>query len=420
MNMLYENVDESTIVLCSLAIILFAGFVVTRLTKRLRLPNVSGYIIAGVLIGPGCLRLIPGDILSHMGFMSDIALAFIAFGVGKFFKKEVVREAGVRIIIITVLEALLAGVLVTVSMKLLFSISWNFALILGAIATATAPASTMMTIHQYHAKGDYVTTLLQVVALDDVVCLLTFSVVVAIVNAGDTGSITISDVMAPIVGNGAGMLFGAACGFFLSRLLTPARSKDNRLILTVAMLLGISGICAVFDLSPLLSCMVFGAVYMNMTDDRKLFKQINRFTPPIMSMFFIISGMNLDLGAIRSAGIIGLSYFLIRIVGKYLGAYAGCALTAAPANIRNYIGLALIPQAGVAIGLAFLGQRLLAPEIGDMLLTIILSSSVLYELVGPACAKASFFLSGSIRKDIIRTVDGCRGNQKVKRKVHTA
>ena len=414
MQVFYGNVDESTIVLCSLAMILFAGFLVTRLTKYLRLPNVSGYIIAGVLIGPGCLRLTPQDILTHMGFMSDIALAFIAFGVGKFFKKEVILEAGFQIILITVLEALTAGALVTVSMRFLFHMNWNFALILGAIATATAPASTMMTIHQYHARGKYVTTLLQVVALDDVVCLLTFSVVVAVVNASTDGSISLSDVFVPILGNGAGMLFGAACAFFLSRLLTPARSKDNRLILTIAMLLGISGVGAVFGLSPLLSCMVFGAVYMNLTDDRKLFKQINRFTPPIMSMFFIISGMNLDLGAIRTAGVIGISYFLIRIAGKYSGAYMGCGLTGMPANIRNYLGLALIPQAGVAIGLAFLGKRLLPPEIGDMLLTIILSSSVLYELVGPACAKASFFLSGAIKPEIAKSVEACQKKESKK------
>lgn len=416
MDFLYGNMDESTVVLCSLAIILFAGFLVTRLTKQLRLPNVSGYIVAGVLIGPGCLRLIPPDILSHMGFMSDIALAFIAFGVGKFFKREVIREAGLKVVMITVMEALLAGALVMVSMRCLFHISWDFALILGAIATATAPASTMMTIHQYHARGEYVTTLLQVVALDDVVCLLTFSVVVAIVNAGTDGHISAGDVLIPILGNGAGMLFGAACAYILSRLLTPARSKDNRLILTVAMLLGISGICAVLALSPLLSCMVFGAVYMNLTDDRKLYKQINRFTPPIMSMFFIISGMNLDLGAIRSAGMIGVCYFLIRIAGKYAGAYLGCALTSMPANIRNYMGLALIPQAGVAIGLAFLGQRLLPAEIGDVLLTIILSSSVLYELAGPACAKASFFLSGSIKPAVMKSVDECKGRKKETRR----
>lgn len=405
MGNIYQSMDESTQVLCVLATMLFAGFIVTRLTKRLHLPNVSGYIIAGVLIGPGCFKMVPTGILSHMGFMSDIALAFIAFGVGKFFKKEVLREAGLRVIIITIFEALTAGILVTVCMCLIFKMDLNFALLLGAIATATAPASTMMTIHQYHAKGDFVNTLLQVVALDDVVCLLAFSVTVAVVNARTLGHISVSDVVFPILTNIGGILLGLLCGFLLSRLITPYRSKDNRLILTVAMLLGISGVCAFFDLSPLLSCMVFGASYLNITDDRKLFKQVNRFTPPVMSMFFIISGMNLDLGAIRTAGIIGVTYFAIRIAGKYLGVYAGCTLTSMPAPIKRYMGLALIPQAGVAIGLAFLGQRLLPPEMGNLLLTIILSSSVLYELVGPACAKLAFFLSGSVNQAAIQSAE---------------
>lgn len=405
MDALYQGMEESTAVLCSLSIILFAGFIVTRITKKLKLPNVSGYIIAGVLIGPCFLRMVPVDILSHMGFMSDIALAFIAFGVGKFFKKEIIKEAGIRIIIITVLEALAAGILVTLSMRMIFGLSWNFALILGAIATATAPASTMMTINQYHARGEFVNVLLQVVALDDVVCLLTFSAVVAVVNARTSGQISFGDVAVPIIYNILALGLGFLCGVILSKLLTPARSKDNRLILAVAMLLGISGICAAFDLSPLLSCMVFGATYMNVTSDKKLFKQVNRFTPPVMSMFFIISGMNLDVTAIKTAGIIGISYFFIRIIGKYAGAYVGCAITGMSKPITRYIGLALIPQAGVAIGLAFLGQRLLPPDIGSLMLTIILSSSVLYELVGPACAKMSFFLSGTIKREVIKSVE---------------
>ncbi len=415
MSFLYAQMEESTAVLCSLSIILFAGFVVTRLTKRLHLPNVTGYIIAGVLIGPCCFQMVPKGILEHMGFMSDIALAFIAFGVGKFFKKEILIEAGAKVMVVTLFEALTAGALVAVSMKAIFHIGWDFALILGAIATATAPASTMMTIQQYHAKGEYVNTLLQVVALDDVVCLLTFSVVVAVVNAGNDGHISAYDVVVPLMSNGMGILLGAASGLGLSKLLTPDRSKDNRLILSVALLLALSAVCAVLGVSPLLSCMVFGAVYMNLTDDRKLFKQINRFTPPIMSMFFIISGMNLDLGAIHTAGVVGLSYFFIRIAGKYAGVYLGCAVTKMPVNIKKYMGLALIPQAGVAIGLAFLGQRLLPEEMGDVLLTIILSSSVLYELVGPACAKASFFLSGSIKRETIESVNRYQPPQLKKR-----
>lgn len=392
-----QQLNQETKILLVLSIILFSGFIMTRLTNTLNMPKVSGYILAGILIGPCCLDFIPHDTISSMGFISDIALAFIAFGVGKFFKKEVIMKTGKRIIVITFSEALVAGILVTLLLKVLFRLDWGFALILGAIATATAPASTMMTINQYKAKGEFVNTLLQIVALDDVVCLLAFSIVSAVINGSASGTLSVSDIVIPIMYNLVFIAVGVFCGYFLSRLLIPARSRDNRLILAIAMLLGISGLCAIVDVSPLLSCMVFGAVYINLTRDKKLFRQINNFTPPVMSVFFIVSGMNLDLTALSTVGAIGVAYFLIRIAGKYLGTYISCQLMKTTREIRNYMGLALIPQAGVAIGLAFLGQRILPAETGDLMLAIILSSSVLYEMIGPICAKSALFLSGSIQ-----------------------
>ena len=391
-----SQLNQETEALLVLSIILFAGFIMTRLTNTLNLPKVSGYILAGILIGPCSLNFIPQHMIDSMGFVSDLALAFIAFGVGKFFKKEVLMRTGKKIIVITISEALTAGVLVTVILKFIFRLDWDFALILGASATATAPASTMMTINQYKAKGEFVNTLLQIVALDDVVCLLAFSIVAAIANGRASGALTVNDILIPIMLNLFAICLGFFCGYFLSRLLIPARSRDNRLILAIAMLLGLSGICAAADISPLLSCMVFGAAYINLTRDKKLFRQINNFTPPVMSIFFIVSGMNLNVNALGTVGVIGVAYFLIRIAGKYLGTYFSCLAMGTSREIRKYMGLALIPQAGVAIGLAFLGQRLLPPETGNLMLTIILSSSVLYEMVGPISAKAALFLSGSI------------------------
>ena len=391
-----SQLNTETEVLLTLSIILFSGFILTRMTNTLNMPKVSGYILAGILIGPCCLNFIPAAMIEGMSFVSDLALAFIAFGVGKFFKKEVLMRTGKRIIVITLSEALAAGVLVTVVLELVFRLDWEFALILGAIATATAPASTMMTINQYKARGEFVDTLLQIVALDDVVCLLAFSIVSAIINGNEAGGFSAHDILLPIAYNLLVIVLGVFCGYFLSRLLIPTRSKDNRLILAIAMLLGLSGICAAIDISPLLSCMVFGAVYINLTSDKKLFRQINSFTPPVMSIFFIVSGMNLDIGALRTVGAIGVGYFLVRIIGKYMGTYVSCMFMKTSREIRNFMGLALIPQAGVAIGLAFLGQRMLPPETGSMMLTIILSSSVLYEMVGPVSAKAALLLSGSI------------------------
>lgn len=277
---------------------------------------------------------------------------------------------------------------------------------MGAIATATAPASTMVTIWQYHARGNFVNTLLQVVAFDDAVCLIAFSIASAFVNANIGTNISPYEIIMPIVYNIGALAIGFISGAILSKLMTPKRSEDNRLILTISLLLGIAGLCAAVDISPLLPCMLFGTTYINMTKDKELYKQVERFTPPILSIFFVVSGMNLDISSFSTLGIIGISYFIIRIVGKYLGAYLGCLIAKTSKDVRNYLGLALIPQAGVAIGLAFLGKRIISDAMGNMLLTIILSSSVLYELIGPVCAKIALLRSGAIKIDITTPGEG--------------
>jgi len=394
-----NHLNYTTIVLLSLSVILLAGFLLTRITKLAKLPNVTGYIISGILIGPYVLNLIPREMVDNMGFISDIALAFIAFGVGRFFKKENFQETGFGVIVITLFESLLAGLFVTFSVHYIFHLSWSFCLLLGAIATATAPASTMVTIRQYHARGNFVNTLLQVVAFDDAICLIAFSIASAFVNANVGANISTSEIIMPIVYNIGALIIGLVSGAILSKLMTPKRSEDNRLILTISLLLGIAGLCAAVDISPLLSCMLFGTTYINMTKDKELYKQVDRFTPPIMSIFFVVSGMNLDISSFSTMGVIGISYFLIRIAGKYFGAYLGCIIAKTTKEVKNYLGLALIPQAGVAIGLAFLGKRILSASMGNMLLTIILSSSVLYELIGPVCAKIALVRSGAIKMD---------------------
>ena len=396
---IYEGLNETSGVLLTLCVILTSGFLLTRLTKLIKLPNVSGFILAGILVGPYALNLVSAQVVSRMGFISDIALAFIAFDVGRFFKRETVRATGGKTIVITLFESLAAGIAVAVSMRFIFNLSWAFSVLLGSIATATAPASTIMTINQYNAKGRFVNTLLQVVALDDVECLIVFSTVSALIKADGSENFAAFDVLLPILYNIAAVGMGFFTGYLLNRVITPGRSRENRLILVIALLLGICGVCALCDVSPLLACMACGAAYINSSRDETLFCEINHFTPPITSAFFIISGINFDIGALTAVGMMGVCYFLIRLAGKYAGAYAGCLAAHEDRRTRSCLGIALAPQAGVAIGLAFLGQRMLPPEIGDMLLSIVLSSSMLYELAGPVCAKTALTLSGSIVRD---------------------
>lgn len=394
--------NSSAQVILSLAVMLFAGFLVTRITKLLKLPNVTGYILAGVLIGPYVLNLISADMIKSMDFITDVALAFIAFGVGKYFRFSELKASGSKIFILTVFESLVAAALITLSMIFIFHLSVPFSLLLGAIGSATAPASTIMTIKQYRAKGEFVNTILQVVALDDAVALIAFSICAAVAEAMENGGagISASVILIPILTNILTIGFGAFCGYLLHRCIDKKRSDYHRLVLVTAILLALTGLCTALNISPLLSCMVMGMVYINISHSKQIFKQVDNFTPSILLLFFVLSGMRLNIPALKTAGIIGISYFFIRIVGKCLGAWLGSSIGGFSKPIRKYVGLALIPQAGVSIGLAVLGQRILPADTGTMLSTIILSSGVLYEMVGPACAKASLFLSKSIPADV--------------------
>lgn len=395
--------DTVSVIIVSIALMLICGFAVTRITKRLRLPNVTAYIVAGILIGPYCLNLVPKGVVSGMDFIADIALAFIAFSTGEFFKFDTLKKSGAKVVVITVFEAVLASVLVFIVTYFVLGLELNFSIVLAALASATAPASTVMTIRQTHARGDFVDTLLQVVALDDVVGLVAYSVAISVALASATGAFHAASVLKPLAVNVLVFLLGGLFGVFL-KLLLHKRSTDNRLIVSVALLFAFCGICAMLDVSPLLGCMSMGMIYINLTGDERLFQQLNYFNPPILLLFFVRSGLNFDLGALvntsESIGttpllVVGVLYFLIRIIGKYAGAFFGCLVTKKDKKVRNFLGLALIPQAGVAIGLAATGARTLGGEPGKALETIILASSVLYELIGPACAKLSLYLSGS-------------------------
>ena len=395
-------------VIVSLALMLIAGFAMTRLTSKLRLPNVTAYIVSGILLGPFCLDLVPRGVIDGMSFLADIALAFIAFSTGEFFRISTLKKSGAKVLVITVLEACLASALVFLVCYFPLGLDLNFSLVLGALAAATAPASTVMTIRQTGAHGDFVDTLLQVVALDDVVGLILYSVAISVAMASQSGSMQLSTVIAPILANICVLALGALFGVML-KLFFRKRSTDNRLIVSIATLFAFCGICAMADISPLLGCMSMGMTYINLTGDEKLFRQLGYWSPPILLLFFVRSGLSFNLGALTdtlgASGsvpllLVGILYFAGRIVGKYAGAYLGALAVGKGKGVRNYLGLALIPQAGVAIGLAAMGARTLGGEMGEMLQTIILASSVLYELVGPGCSKLALFLSGSYGHDV--------------------
>lgn len=404
---IYHNLQQSSpvaTIIISVAFMLFFGFLMTRITKKLRLPNVTAYIITGVLMGPYCLDLIPGQVVGGMDFLADIALAFIAFSTGQYFRFSALKKNGVKVIIITICEAFLASGIVFVLLFVVLRLDLVFSLVLAALAAATSSASTVMTIRQTRAKGDFVDTLLQLIAVDNIVALLMYSTAISVAAATISGEpFSLISVIMPLLTNVGVLLLGGVFGFFMKWMIED-RSTDNRLIIAVAFLFAFCGICALLEISPLLGCMSMGTVYVNIAADDKLFKQLNYFSPPILLLYFVRSGLNFDLDALFGVSaatgavpllLITILYFFGRIIGKYFGSFLGCLFVKKKKEVRNYLGMALVPQAGVAIGLAALGARTLGGEVGSAMQTIILSACILYELIGPACAKLSLYLSGS-------------------------
>ncbi len=399
---MFENLSLAPKIIITVSLMLIAGYGFSRVAKLLKLPNVTGYIVAGIVIGPFCLNLTPKSVIDGMGFLADVSLSLIAFGTGEFFKISTLKKSGAKNVVLTLFESLFASAAVF-AVAYLLGAGLAFSAVMGALAAATAPASTMMTIRQTKAKGEFVDTLLQVVALDDAVGLIAFSAAISVATASLYGTVSAAIVVKPIIYNIVALISGGLLGALL-KLLIGKHSTDSRLIIAVTVLMGFSGACACFDVSPLLGCMAMGGVYMNLTDDEKLFKQIRRFSPPVLLLFFVRSGANFNLSSIFSAkssvgavtlGAFAAIYFAVRIFGKYSGAYVGALATNKSKAVRNYLGLALIPQAGVAIGLASFAARTVGGELGSNIETVILASSVLYELIGPMAAKLSLYLSHS-------------------------
>lgn len=408
LNSLFNLADGSAAsIILSVALMLFLGFLTTRVTKLMRLPNVTAYIIIGIIIGPYFLNIIPKSIINGTDFLADMALALIAFCIGEYFKFSSFKKNGLKSLLIAALESLLSSVVIFVLTYFVLRLNIAFSLVLSALASVTAPTSTMMTIRQTKAKGDFVDTLLQVIAADNIIGLFAFSIalsVAATIASSSNTSLTES-IIIPVVKNILMIILGCIMAFLIVFLMPPGkRSKDNRLIISISILLMFCGVCVVLDVSPLLGCMAMGTVYRNVSGDENLFKQLNYFSPPILLLFFVRSGMNFNLSALMSGGgqtlglslfVISIFYFAVRIIGKYSGAFVGSLITKKASKTRNYLGLALIPQAGVAIPLAALCVRSLGGELGDSIQTVILSAGIMYELVGPVLAKLALFKSGS-------------------------
>lgn len=376
------------------------GMILSRIAKLLHLPNVTGYLFAGLLAGPYVFGILPENAVESFGVITSVALGFIAFSIGGEFKLSHLKAIGKSCTVITLFQAFTAVVLVDV---VLIACGYNLpiALTLGAIATATAPAATLMVVRQYHAAGEVTRTLLPVVAMDDAVGLVVFSVSFAIAKAlsQGTGLSFYSVIIAPLIEISLSLLIGAGIGFLLALGMNFFHSKSNRLCLTVmGVLLGVA-LSKAFGLSDLLLCMAIGMTLVNIRVDDygDMLTATDAWTPPLFLLFFVISGAELDLKVIPAVGILGLIYVLSRSFGKYFGAYFGARVVGASENIRKYLGITLLPQAGVAIGMATKASAELSPEYGLKIQAVVLCATLIYELLGPALTKMALIRSGDIK-----------------------
>lgn len=384
-------------VLYDLAVLLFAGLISAKLIKKLRLPDVTGYLLGGLLIGPYLLGILSAEAAEGLAIISDMALGFIAFTVGGEFKFSYFKRVGATPIVIAFFESIIAVLFVTLGL-LVAGCELPFAIVLGAIAAATAPAATVMVIKQYKARGPVTETLLSVVAIDDAVALVAFGFAVAIAGTlNSTESVSLlASIAAPVVEVLLAVGLGIGIGFVFTFVLRFFPHRDARLALVIAFVFLGSALATALNVSALLLCMALGATFTNLSrTSAEVYSLCDQLTPPLFMMFFVLSGADLNITVLPSIGLIGVVYVLLRVAGKWSGAALGAKLMKAPKTVCRYLGPALIPQAGVAIGLTFVAQTVV-PQYAETIRAVILCGTLIYELVGPAITKKTLQKAGEI------------------------
>ena len=408
------------VTLLSIATALFAGLMMTRLFSRFKLPDVTAYLIAGILAGPFVLgRLgIPGlgfvsnNDVEALSVFSDVALGFIAFSIGSEFNLTALRKTGRQAAIIGIVQAVFTTVVVDLAMIGIHflmpqTLSLPAAITLGAIAAATAPAATLMVVRQYKAKGELTSLLLPIVALDDAVGLIVFAVSFGIAKALSSGRADLISILAdPLLEIVLSLLLGAAAGMVLKKLETMFHSNSNRLSMTITFIILTVGLSKLsfkagpvtVGFSSLLVCMMLGTIFVNISPlAEDLMGRANRWSVPVLVLFFVLSGAGFNLSVFSRGSImlIGLVYILTRCLGKYFGARLSSKAVNCSKEVVRYLGITLFPQAGVALGMCVTADQL--PGAGPLIRNIILFTVLVYEIAGPLMTKWALTRSGDIR-----------------------
>jgi Kef-type K+ transport system membrane component KefB len=377
-----------------LGFILLVGLLSARLINKIKFPAVTAYLLLGIIIGPWCLKLLTEDILRSSELISNVVLSFIAFTLGQNFTIERLRKIGSNVFAISIGEVLGAWLLVTLATWILAGQPFYVALLFGAIAPATAPAAVVMVVREYRAKGTFTDTLLGVVAIDDAwgIILFAFSLAIAKIFAPASSShISLNpmmmDLLKAIWEVIASIGIGAILGLSLSYLARFIRTQAELLTFTIGFVLLTGGLTVFFGYSLLLATMALGAVVVNINPTNlKFFDALKSIDPPFYLLFFVVVGASLEIKLLSSLGLLAVIYVFTRLPGEMIGAFIGAQISGAEKRIKKYLGLGLAPQAGVALGLAFIAKSNF-PSVGDTILTTVILTTVIYELIGPLCTK---------------------------------
>ncbi|HAX03517.1 MAG: sodium:proton exchanger [Tenericutes bacterium GWC2_34_14] len=385
-------------VILKLSLILVVGFIFGKVAKALKLPSVSGYLIAGLFLGPSLFDFVTKEEAESFEIISELTLSFIAFGIGSEFMLKDIIAMGKKIAIITLAEVVGAIVVVFSMMFFVFDFPLAFSLVIASMSAATAPAATIMVIRQYKAYGPVTKTILPVVALDDVFGIMAFGIAISIakilVSGQDVSVLTI--VGLPLLEIFGSLLLGLALGVVLSFLTKKIDPKDELQIKTVFFVGLAAGISMWLGLSPLLTNIMMGATLANLRKyANRSFSAVNDFVPIFYVLFFTLAGASLDIAILKSVGLAGLGYIVARAGGKILGAFIGAKSVNAEPQVQKWLGIALLPQGGISIGLSVIVMQQL-PQYAVELTTIIMASVLVYETFGPIFAKISISKAGEI------------------------
>ena len=387
-------------IIFSLGFVLLAGLLAGKLIRQLKIPMVTAYLLLGVIIGPAALNLVSESLVNSSGLISNIVLGLIAFGIGQNFALKIFRKIVRPVIWLSVLAAAAPWFLVTMALTLLLKQPLYIALLFGAISSATAPASTVMVIREYKAKGSFTDTLLGIVAIDDAWCLIIFALSFALAKAlaihGSDNAFLIKELLRSFLEIGGALILGGALALSLAYLSRFISTPSELLIYTLGFIFLNTGLALYLNFSVLLANMFMAGVLVNVHKvSFKFFESLRSIESPLFLLFFVLAGANLEIGLLKTLGGLGLAYVGFRALGKIGGAYLGGVIAQVPERIKNYMGFALLPQAGVALGVALIAKEQF-PEIGGMIFTTIVATTVIYEIIGPICTRVSLSKAGEI------------------------